>query len=239
MKLQRCEKGHYYDGDKYNTCPQCNQEETGPDRTVPVSVTGGTTLGLSGYPGTIVDNFGPDEGATVSLDELKKKESEPQDEGNTISIFQLKTEPVSTLKTETVSGHEDKTVSLSQVKFAGKQTHPSVGWLVCIAGPHTGMDFRLHAGKNKIGRDEMLNSVVLSNDHKVSRETQVEVVYDAKSNQFFAIPGPARSLGYINGTLLLTMASLSKNDVIELGETKLMLVPCCDDKFSWNSIYDI
>ncbi len=27
MKLQRCANGHFYDGDKYPTCPHCQDAE--------------------------------------------------------------------------------------------------------------------------------------------------------------------------------------------------------------------
>lgn len=251
MKLLRCEKGHYYDGDKYPTCPQCNQSVMDIDRTMPATDTFGATVPLtnnyqssfqqSAYQG---GGLGEEDDKTVSLydksnikEALEKLET-PDDSDNTIGIFHLNKVPTGGNANANANGIMfTSTSSTEPVQLA--KSDPSVGWLVCIAGPHMGTDFRLHAGKNKIGRDDKINSVVLSGDHKVSRETQVEVVYDAKSNNFFAVPGPARSLGYVNGGLLMTMAPLSKNDVIELGDTKLMFIPCCDDKFNWNTIYNV
>ncbi len=52
MELIECVKGHYYDKDKYSTCPFCSGE-TGIDRSV---------------------GFGDDEGKTLSYDESKDKE---------------------------------------------------------------------------------------------------------------------------------------------------------------------
>ena len=106
---------------------------------------------------------------------------------------------------------------------------PCAGWLVCVKGRYMGRDFRLQFGKNTIGRKET-NSICLSGDVGVSREPQAIVVYEPASNRFFAIPGTARELAYINGEVLLERVELHKNDVIEMGETQLMFIPCCDDK---------
>ena len=35
MNLVKCNAGHYYDGDKYNTCPHCSRENREPGPTVP------------------------------------------------------------------------------------------------------------------------------------------------------------------------------------------------------------
>lgn len=43
----------------------------------------------------------------------------------------------------------DKTVSVSGVTDT---VDPVTGWLVCIEGPQYGKDFKIHAGKNFIGR---------------------------------------------------------------------------------------
>ena len=34
MRLARCEKGHYYDKDKFSTCPHCNDMQVAPSETV-------------------------------------------------------------------------------------------------------------------------------------------------------------------------------------------------------------
>ena len=91
-------------------------------------------------------------------------------------------------------------------------------------------------GRNTIGRSDS-NSVALSGDTSVSKEPQAIIVYEPQGNRFFAVPGTARSLAYVNGQVLLAQTQLNKNDIIELGGTKLMLIPCCDEKFNWNTVF--
>lgn len=31
---------------------------------------------------------------------------------------------------------------------------------------------------------------------------------------------------------------MKKNDVLLIGDTKLMLIPCCDEQFCWEDIMD-
>ena len=44
----------------------------------------------------------------------------------------------------------DKTMSINGTT---ESVNPVTGWLVCIEGPHYGKDYKIHAGKNFIGRE--------------------------------------------------------------------------------------
>ena len=57
---------------------------------------------------------------------------------------------------------------------------PVVGWLVCLAGPDRGKDFRLHAEKNFIGRAPNMD-VCVAGDETVSRERHAMVIFDPKT----------------------------------------------------------
>ena len=110
-----------------------------------------------------------------------------------------------------------------------------VGWLVCVEGPDFGKSFPLKEGKNSIGRSEMMD-VSLTNDRAVSRVEHAWIEYIEAECRFLAYTGEARKMVYVNDHFLLRSEEMNKNDVLFLGDSGLMLIPCCDKEFSWKSL---
>jgi len=110
---------------------------------------------------------------------------------------------------------------------------PVVGWLVCLEGPDRGRDFRLHSEKNFIGRSPAMDVCILSDD-TVSREKHGVVIFDPKKQVFWALPGDSSGLVYLNGEIVHTPTQLNAHDVLEIGQTKLALIPFCGDRYTWN-----
>lgn len=123
------------------------------------------------------------------------------------------------------------TVRVGMMKTAGK-SEPVVGWLVCLEGPDRGRDFRLHNEKNYIGRSPAMD-VVIDGDNTVSRERHGLVIFDPKKQTFWALPGDASGLVYLNGEIVNAPQEMKGDDVLEIGRTKLVLVPFCGGKYSW------
>lgn len=111
-------------------------------------------------------------------------------------------------------------------------TEPVVGWLICVRGPHFGESFSITSGRNSIGRNST-NSVCLSKDDTVSREKHAWLVFEPRKKRFVAQPGEASGLAYVNGEEVLQPVELHEKEVIEFGNTKLMLIPLCGESFSW------
>lgn len=109
---------------------------------------------------------------------------------------------------------------------------PVVGWLVCVEGPDRGRDWRLHAEKNFLGRDASMD-VCIAGDETISRQKHATVAFEPKKKLFWLIPGDASGLVYLNGDVLYAPAALKARDIVELGKTKLTLVPFVDDTFAW------
>lgn len=109
---------------------------------------------------------------------------------------------------------------------------PVVGWLVCVKGPHFGKDFRIVSGRNFIGRGEDMDIVI--EDYSVSRKAHSVVVYEPKGNIYLLQPGTSKELCYLNDQVVLEAKQLSANDVITVGSTQLMFIPCCSDSFNWS-----
>lgn len=101
---------------------------------------------------------------------------------------------------------------------------PVVGWLVIIDGPDKGIDFRLHAGVNAVGRNAD-QDVCLANDMTVSGE-HFSVVYDMKGHNYFVAPGKGKNLVYVNDSPLIGNAiPLKDGDMIRAAGTTLVFVP--------------
>ncbi|HWP97264.1 MAG TPA: FHA domain-containing protein [Syntrophomonadaceae bacterium] len=126
-------------------------------------------------------------------------------------------------------GGEARTVGVLHKKLG---IDPVVGWLVCIEGPERGRDFRIHGEKNFIGRSEKMDIPVVG-DESISRENHSIVSYNPKKNIFRIYPGDSRGLVYLNEEEVISPVALNPYDIIELGQTKLLFVPFCGERFSW------
>lgn len=109
---------------------------------------------------------------------------------------------------------------------------PVVGWLVCIEGPDRGQDYRIHMEKNFIGRSRSMD-IAIGGDDGISRERHAVIMFDPKKNVFWLQPGEAAGLVYLNSELVHSPVPIKADDVIELGRTKLVLVPFVGEKYNW------
>ena len=137
---------------------------------------------------------------------------------------------------------------MKQLKESGKtvgkftsvgdgKADPTVGWVVCVKGPYYGQSFRLHSGKNKIGRSQEFD-VRLLNDDSVSRSCVASIVFDTKNSAFSIIPGDSDSLCYVSGEALYERRALTGYEQIELGDSErnmFVFVPLCGEHFNWLS----
>lgn len=107
---------------------------------------------------------------------------------------------------------------------------PVVGWLVAIQGPEKGRDYRLHAEKNFIGREPSMD--VCLKDAAVSRQRHAVVTFEPKKQVFYLQPGDAQGLVYLNGDLVNVPVEIEPYQVLEIGESKLALVPFDQNRVS-------
>lgn len=129
---------------------------------------------------------------------------------------------------ETVN--EGKTVGY----FSTGRTEPPVGYLICTAGEDYGRGFPLKTGNNSVGRSVSMDVVIM--DEKVSREKQAFVMYEPLKREFYMKPGEGTGLCYLNGELVLGPVKMKAFDMIMLGDTKLILIPVCCERFSWEEV---
>lgn len=216
MSMVQCPKGHFYNQQTNTSCPHC-QGQGGL----------GSTVGLNPQQ----PNSDPWKNAgfdsTVPLQPPQVQPPQP---------VPFNKEALKNFKPQD-SKDEGKTIGLYNKKGNGA-THgidPVVGWLVCIAGNDRGADFRIHPEKNTIGRSEG-NDIRIAKDQTVSRENHATIVYDPKKKNFRILAGGGRGLVYVNDEVIDFSSPLKANDIIELGETKLMFVPLCGEHFDWDQV---
>jgi len=109
---------------------------------------------------------------------------------------------------------------------------PVVGWLVCIEGKEKGQDYRIHSDNNYIGRAESMD-ISIRNDDTISRENHAVISYDSRDKAFYFAPASGRGIVRLNDKAVLSTVELAANDVVEIGNTKLMFVPLCGGAFNW------
>lgn len=205
MNLTRCSNGHFYDADKFDACPHCNSS------TVAVPSTEGY------FPV-------PDGTDTVAVNQTETKAKVLFENGSDNSVKE-------TRDLRNAVDDVQKTQGMFNVK-SGKD--PVVGWLVCVAGPHKGEDFRLRMGKNFVGRASNMD-VILSRDGSVSREKHSIVVYEPKGNMFIVQTGESKELSYLNDRVVLAPQELKPYDKLVLGTSTLVFVPFCNNEIKWEN----
>ena len=126
----------------------------------------------------------------------------------------------------------------AEARAKGMCELPVVGWLIITEGQGRGTDFRLIQGENRIGRNADLEVCLdfgAQSDNTVSHEAHAVVVYDHHANEFFIERGSSRNLAMLNGSTIRGEPTLQRNDIIQVGATKLLFLPFCDQNFKWQA----
>ena len=248
MAQIECGRGHLYDPDKNPTCPYCSggqkitvasagrtapigRSVLSPSRTAPVGGTPVTaaqkTAPLSGVSVTAPQKTAPLSGISVTA---PQKTMPPRGYGAPAP------EPVQTAPPPPPGmgvsvAAAGKTVGMMQSQMG---FDPVVGWLACVAGPSRGKSYTIRGGVNSIGRSERMD-IVITGDLKISAENHAKISYSDKHNRFNLLPGEGRNIVYLNDEEVFTPMPLNAYDLIDFGETKLLFVPLCGERFTWKT----
>ncbi|MBQ8502747.1 MAG: FHA domain-containing protein [Clostridia bacterium] len=128
---------------------------------------------------------------------------------------------------EDVSDDDDRTIGLLQVET---KSNPVAGWLVCTSGSVKGKSYELHLGRNYIGRKKDMD-VVLTDDDTICRQRHFSIIYDPKSNEFYAVPDDG--FIYINNVSITQAAKLIDGDEIHVGNTFYTFIAYCNENRRW------
>ena len=210
MKETTCSSGHIYDSDMYATCPYCSGSSRAIDFDSDSFKTtiGRTQMGNGDIGKTFMDTGSEDsyDGKTVAPRGFLSEDEPSEDTGKTIGVFETP-------------------------EFS-KGIEPVVGWLVCIDGPEKGKDYRILCKVNTIGRSSDMD--IFINDRTVSRDKNARISYEPRNNDFHLFPAESSNNIYLNNKAVYVPTQLSAYDLIEFGNSKMLFIPLCGEKFQWD-----
>lgn len=233
MNLVRCENGHFYDSERFQVCPHCNQgsvstvlqDENGEAMyTMPIT----PAEEADGVYTMPINNVAPPPApvpAPTPMPAPVPPVSQPPQESRSAEMEAL----VSEAKKSEDGGQA--TIGY----FGDMEKEPVVGWLVAVEGNHFGEAFQLKTGRNFVGRSGMMD-VALTEDPSISREKHAIILYEPRANVFLVQPGDAKELFYLNDKVVLSATEIVAYDILSLGNTKLLFIPLCSDKFNWDDV---
>jgi hypothetical protein len=239
----RCPQGHYYNGDKYTSCPLCARGEApNPDPVdIPMEPISKSTDTPKKEPKTVpMWKWGKKPKDRTETEDPKKQSETPKDEDDPSPDSEFGDVPKEDTDTralqEVIRKADINEDELYTISIDGGSKTNVTGWLVAISGPNIGKDYRIGDGKNHIGRgpDSKLEIVIIG-DQSISR-THTVILYDATSNTFYLQPNEGDGMVHVNGDLVLSPQKLKKGDRIKLGNTELYFVPFCGEDFSWDQV---
>ena len=250
MAQIECGRGHLYDPEKYATCPYCNTNQqitvavagrtapvrtadagktapipvTAPQKTAPLTPPAAQRPAApAGVPVTAESRTMPPRGYTPVT--APQKTMPPR--GYSPVPPQEPTAPPRPHGTSVLDGGKTLGMMQEQMGF-----DPVVGWLACVEGPSRGKSYTVRGGINTIGRGERMD-IVITGDRTISQENHAKISYSDRNNRFNLIPGEGRNIVYLNGEEVFSAMPLQPYDLIDFGETKLLFVPLCGERFTW------
>lgn len=241
MNLMKCSKNHFYDCDKFTSCPHCNTQDS-DSMTVFQNPSG--QIGATAVLWPVIDSepvtvAGTDnsESVTVARKEVNEPVTQKDNEKNTGNVsFQEAMQKIQEGNPMPVASDEEVTISYYSQKITDPVlSEPVVGWLVCTKGKFFGQSFNLKSGRNFIGREPQMD-VYLEGEESVSRDRHAVIAYEPMGRIFLAQAGDARELFYVNDRVVLDNVQLKPYDTISIGQVDFRFIPCCTREFTWEDI---
>ncbi|MCI9162052.1 MAG: hypothetical protein HFG59_02175 [Lachnospiraceae bacterium] len=171
--------------------------------------------------------------AIPKMQEMVREEEPDEDDDRTIAIPKMQ-ETAGREEPEEAGGRTMATPKRQEAApqvAEEKQPGFVAGWLVCVNGPERGCDYRLYKGFNRLGNGERTD--ILVRDPGLAA-VAVAVVYDDRSNAFFAVQQPGAQ-ALLNGEELEGAVRISSGDLIKAGESEFEFVAFCREGRVWDS----
>jgi hypothetical protein len=235
--MQRCEQGHFYDAARHRRCPACGIPGLDVGYTVPGGAGGGagpTVPPTAPAPG--VNRGAPGGGSppppptrpAAGPQVTQRYNPAQQPDAPTVAFWHRGKKDA---RAGAVEGDGPEEASV---------VDPVVGWLVAIDGPAKGRDFRLFSEGNTIGRNTRYRVAIMGDESISAKEPHAILTYDPRSEDaaYFIQPAGTHLLymirqGANRREVVLTPTRLQPYDLLEIGRSKLLFVPLCNDWFRW------
>jgi hypothetical protein len=137
------------------------------------------------------------------------------------------------------AGPEDRTRIISEAQLeergapASRMADPPVGFLIIVEGAGKGNVLDFGYGMNSIGRAHSERLVLDFGDERISREGHASVTFDGNAGKYYVQHGGGPNLTYLGEEPVLTPMELSSHDRIRIGDTVLLFLPLCGERFDW------
>ena len=220
MNVVKCSQGHFYDADKFTTCPHCGSREW--------EIKSNESIRISRIEETVALKE-----EDVQIFEKKENVFEAKNLKNNRSsnIFSK------ILKKE--QGITDEIISIpsSNVSVFGGEAPVSsvryiVGWIVYLNGEKKGISCELKSGNNFIGSGIEMD-IQVPNETSVVCRNHAKIVFEPNKLEFFLVPGETSELIYMNDEIAMVPQKINPYDEILVGNTKLLFIPLCGNQFTW------
>lgn len=223
QKIISCSQGHYYDANRYSSCPYCSSNRFSP--TIDPFAGGGASYGATednGGAAAPVRDAGGSFSSTVA-----PNGGGPM--GDACGRFDPTIDP------NVVNRASER---MGKTQFVDTSTPvgvpaPVVGWLVAVEGPCRGTDYRIHTGYNYIGREA--GDICIRGDSTISAEKDANVTYVPQTRQFYIAHELGKNVLLVNDLPVIGGGmQLHNYDRITIGTTQLIFVSLCGEQFSWS-----
>lgn len=257
MNKVKCSNGHFFDADRFESCPICGAEASAAVKVETPATTAdripSTTPLLEAEQSLSSEvPISEEMGKIAPLEKLHPENSGLKEDSIPEKVIQNKSQqPVTSTPALPQSGvapssgdllrkaveatASTRTSALPKtVAYYDFDTvEPPVGWLICVKGEYIGHTFECKTGRNRIGRNQDME-INLADDLTVTREAQAIIIYEPKKRQFFIQVGAGDGLVYLNGEMVFSHEPLAPYDMLSLGKTDFIFLPLCGEKFSWD-----
>lgn len=245
MNVVKCSQGHFYDAEKFKVCPHCGVEEK-EERQVSRTIRTEETVALNETEIRAWEtNLDANERSISKSKSIKgglfsKKKKSVQEDINDFDSAPITIKP-SIRITENINEPDkgfsvEPSASIHPVhvtpKVEKKNRGCTVGWVVVLTGDDKGVSYELTNGNNNIGSSDDMD-IVIKGDETVASSKHANIVFEPNKKDFFIVPGDSKELVYIGENVVLMPTKLSEFDKILVGNTTLMFVPLCGEKFEW------
>jgi hypothetical protein len=136
------------------------------------------------------------------------------------------------MKTQEESAPEKPAGFEPPVEILEETVLPVCGWIVCIEGARVGADYKVHEGKNFVGRGDDMDIQILG-DNEINRKNHTIIVYDPKKLNTMILPGDSAGIAYLNDEPVYVPRELKPYDTISLGKSRFLFISLCGKNFSW------
>lgn len=206
QKLVRCPADkHYYDANRYASCPHCASGE-------------GVSFSENPNPFSL--------GSTVNAG-TSVKTADPNLAQGSVTLPPDVVVPHNNNKKMGMTTLVDSTASSDSANES-----PCVGWLVEIEGKNRGKDYRLHTAYNYIGREK--GDIIIRGDATISAENDSSIYYVYQTRKFYIAHESGKNGVLVNNVPALGGGiELKDRDIVTIGTTKLIFQSLCGEDFTW------